>query len=120
MVWNYLDLTQTLFGHRNKQLAFLVDCLGQAALRPPLGTIWLPPPHAARDLLVSVSDPIGKGPEGLDIIPPDVIDRVLDRKRLPTSRRTPTAPPSPAQAPVATSPHPDAPVPTPLPRNSGN
>jgi hypothetical protein len=92
MEFNYLDLVQTLYGNRNKQLAVLTDLMAQLAQRPLLGTIWLPPAVAARDLAVSISSPMGKDADGQDIIPDHIIDRVLERKHLPP-RRAPVAPP---------------------------
>ena len=113
MEWNYLDLVQTLYGNRNKQLAIVTDLLAQMAQRPPLGTMWLPPAVAARDLVVSINPPMGKDAEGQDIIPDVIADRVLERKRLPSPRKV--VPPSPPAAPPSAAPG-GAPVPTPTPR----
>jgi hypothetical protein len=100
--WAYLSLTQALYGNRNKQLAVLVDWMAQLAQRPPLGTVWLPSPLLARDLVVSIDAPIGKDSDGADIIAPDIIVRVLERKRIPVAPKPPPervteAPPRPAR-----------------------
>ena len=111
MVWNYLDLTQTLYGNRNKQLAFVVDSMAQAAQRPPLATVWLPSPFLARDWTVSVNDPIGKDADGADIIPQDIVERVLERKHIASPRKA-GPPPTPAVAPAPVAvPAPTVPVP---------
>ena len=55
MEWNNLDQEQTLFGNRNKQLVRPLAEISHGAARPagtPLGTVWMPPPAAARDLVV--------------------------------------------------------------------
>lgn len=108
--WNYLDLAQTLYGVRNKQLALVGDAMAQAVQRPPLGTVWLPPPVVARDLVVAIDGPIGKDLEGRDIIPDDIKDRILDRKRLPNPRKM-MAPPPPTQQPTTSPAAPPVPMP---------
>ncbi len=97
MEWAYLNLTQALYGNRNKQLAVLVDWIAQLAQCPPLGTMWLPPPVLARDLTVSIDAPIGKDADGVEIIPPEIVDRVLEaqaRARQPQAPVTPTSDPA--------------------------
>jgi hypothetical protein len=91
-VYKYLDLIQTLYGNRNRQLSFVVDFIGQGAMRPPMSVMWLPPVFASRDMVVATDDPIGKDAEGKEIIPPDVINRVLDRHRSPTAAPRPQRP----------------------------
>ncbi len=100
-VYKYLDLIQTLYGNRNRQLAFVVGCIEQGAMRPPMGIMWIPPVFISRDLVVSVDDPIGKDAEGREIIPQDVISRVLERRRgsAPPPRPAPAASEVPAPPP---------------------
>jgi hypothetical protein len=102
LVWTYLDLVHSLYGNRNKQLAIVGDLMAQLAQRPPLGIVWMPPPSAARDLVVSISAPIGKDSDGADIIPNDVVDRVLERRHVASPRRPPAPPPDTPPPPVST------------------
>jgi hypothetical protein len=58
LVSKYLDLVDDLYGRRLKELLIVQNMLGQAALRPPLGTVWLPPPYFLRDMRANVETPL--------------------------------------------------------------
>jgi hypothetical protein len=53
----YLDLVDDLHGPRLKQLLVVQDLATQAAFRPPLSTIWLPPVYFMRNFRAGVQTP---------------------------------------------------------------
>jgi hypothetical protein len=102
----YMDLLrEDKQDRRNRQLQLLGDYLTQAALRPPMAALWLPPAHLPVLGLLDIPDP-----EGQPLVPADAKDRVRTRMGLPPLAAGDQPPPPPTPDPTGSAPMTPAPV----------